>query len=310
MTTPLSRGPGHDVLLESPDVTLARWSLGLTLYLDEPFVWASEGAAALLARYLEVAPVDRLAWYTTSMLPDWHRFTPRTTEGLLRSLSVPWSEVRVRHLFTFRLVDDLGAPEVGFFYKEIDEARGRRGFLQLLLPPSHDPGDLLQLAQEISERWPVLSGVGGYMATWNEWLKSTAFWSLFRWSKRFLGLDIQDPDPMSWHVAEGLPGSNWLTLVGDKLAQKLELDVPALRQRTWTQPIRVHALRRATLVQAGSAPTLGDLNALRYPAAYAEAARALEPCFVKEPPEYWGGFFEEKRTRLWLRRLVDPEALR
>lgn len=310
MKIPESRGPGHDVLLGSPDVSLTRCALGLTLFLDEPYTWASQGAAEVLERYLQVAPVDQLTRYTTSMLSDWQRFTPRTAELLLRSVSVPWSEVRVRHLFTFRLVDDVWAPGLGVLYKEMDEARGRRGFLQLLLPLRHDPKVLLQLATEIADRWPVLCGVGGYVGTWNEWLKPTAFWSLYRWSQRFLGMDLQDPDPMSWCVEEGLPGSNWLTLVGNRLAQKLKLDVDALRQREWKEGVRVQALRRATLIQAGEVPTLGDVNMLRYPAAYSEAARALAPFFVKEPPEYWGGFYEAKKTKLWMRRFVDPEALR
>lgn len=310
MRTQESRGPGLTVLADSPQVSLARCALGLTLYLDEPFTWASEAAVAVLEHYLRVAPTDRLQWYTTSMLSDWHRFTPRSAESVLRALPVPWAEERVRHLFTFRLVDELGAPSLGFFYKEMDEARGRRGFLQLLLPEDHEPSELLGLAAEVGKRWPVLCGVGGYVGTWNEWLKSSAFWSLYRFSKRFLGMDIQDPDPMSWAVAQGLPGSNWLTLVGEGLAQRLELDVAALQAQRWRAEVKVHALRRATLIQAGAAPTLGDVNSLRYPAAYAEVARALEPYFVKEPPEYWGGFYEEKKTAAWLRRLVFPEDLR
>ncbi|HEX8699674.1 MAG TPA: type VI immunity family protein [Myxococcaceae bacterium] len=305
-----SSGPGLNVLADNPDVSLSRCALGLTLYLDEPFVWASEAAAAVLERYLQVAPVERLSWYTTSMLPEWHRFTPKVAENVLRSLPVPWAEVRVRHLFTFRLVDDLGAPGLGLIYRELDEARGRRGFLQLLLPEQHDPADLLRLALEIGEKWPVLSGVGGYVGTWNEWAKSSAFWCLYRWSKRFLGLDIQDPDALSWYAAQGLPGSNWLTLVGAGLAKQLELELPALQARQWKQGVRVHALRNATVLQAGAAPTLGDLNALGYPAAYAEVARELEPHFVKEPTEYWGGFQAEQKTRQWMRRLVHPEALR
>ncbi|MDY7231162.1 type VI immunity family protein [Hyalangium rubrum] len=305
-----SRGPGVDVLADSPEVSVTRCALGLTLYLDEPFVWASEGARALLECYLQLAPREALSWYTTSTLDAWHRFTPEAAESILESLPVPWSEERVRHLFTFRLADELGAPGLGFLYKEMDAARGRRGFLQLLLPERHDPKDLLRLANEIGERWPVLCGVGGYMGTWNEWLKPTAFWSLLRWSKRFLGLDIQDPDPMCWFAADGLPGSNWLTLVGDGLAERIGLDVPALQAQRWTEGTRVHALRRATLIQAGAAPTLGDVNALSYPAAYAEVARVLEPYFVKEAPEYWGGFHEEKKTAQWLRRLVYPEDLR
>ncbi|AGC48156.1 hypothetical protein MYSTI_06883 [Myxococcus stipitatus DSM 14675] len=307
MTKP--RGPGVDVLEDNPAATVTRCALGLTLYLDEPLVWAGEGAVALLNRYLKLAPVERLAWYTTSTLSEWRRFTPRVAEDVLRSLAVPWSEVRVRHLFTFRLVDDLGAPGLGFIYKEMESSRGRKGFLQILLPEEHDPAQLLQVAKEIGERWPVLCGVGGYVGTWNEWVKSTAFWSLYRSSHRYLGLDIQDPDSMAWSVSEGLPGCNWLTLVGARLAQTLELDVPALQSHPWRKGVQVHALRGATLIQAGEAPTLGDVNALEYPSAYAEAARVLEPYFVKAPTEYWGGFQEEQKTRPWLHRLAHVEEL-
>ena len=41
-----------------------------------------------------------------------------------------------------------------------------------------------------------------------------AFNRHYFWSKRYTGVDAVDPEPMAWRVARGLPGSNWLTLLG------------------------------------------------------------------------------------------------
>src|SRR4029450_13847279 len=98
---------------------------------------------------------------------------------------------------------------------------------------------------------------------------------------RYLGLDAQDPLAMSWLAPTGLPGTGGLTLIGAPLGGALGMDDAALKRRDWHEDVRVHALAKGLLVQAGRAPTLGDVNRLTLPFAYAEVARALAPHFVE-----------------------------
>jgi hypothetical protein len=153
----------------------------------------------------------------------------------------------------------------------------------------------------------VYSLVGGYTARWNVLYPKLAFNQFYVWAQRYLGLDIQDAEELAPHAPRGLPGSNWLTYVGEPLAKQLEFDLAPLRRSAWKPPVELLPVRSGLLLRAGAGPTMGDLNRFAYPESYAEVARKLEPLFVKEPPEFWGAFADEKRTGAWLRRLVGAE---
>jgi hypothetical protein len=276
------------------------------MYLDEPLVWAREAAAAVLSGFLARVPDGGIAWYTTSLLSDWHPVGRESAERLGEGLA-QWQLTRPRHLLSFRVVDDTGAPSVAFSYREVDRDRSdRSGFLQLVLPFDHDPNDLRDLALEIGESWPVLFGIGGHLATWNDHEKPTAFWHSYEWCRRYLGLDVQDPDATSRRLMTGVPGTSWLTFIGDGLADALGIDLGALTEHRWTTPVAASKLSRGALLRAGESPELGDRNRLAYPKSYAEVARRLAPHFLADPPEYFGGFIEHRATRKWMRRFVEP----
>jgi hypothetical protein len=299
--------PEPVALADAPEITVARPALGLTLYLADPVFWANEGVGALFEAFLASAAADRLAWYTTSQIPDWHAIAGDRLEEIRRALG-HWHG-RPRNLLQVKVVDETEAPALGFVYREVDERVAHRAStLELILPPETDPERLVALAAEAARRGPLLSGVGGFVASWNPHEKPTAFWEIHAWCKRWLGLDVQDADAMAWHAFDGLPGSGWLTLVGNVAADRARVDLAALRAGPWPHGVEPRSLPHGLLLRAGSAPTLGDLNRGEFPFAYAEVARRLAPAFVKEPTPFWGGFLEHGDTLAWLRRLVEPEG--
>lgn len=299
--------PQPVVLEDSPEISVARPALGLTLYLAEPGRWANEQAGAVFDAFLGRAPPGALAWYTTSEIPDWHAVAGDRLEEIRRGWR-DWMGT-ARNLLQVKVVDDTGAPSVGFVYREVDERVTRRtATLELVLPAESDPAGLVALAAEAARRGPLLSGVGGFTATWNPHEKPTAFWEIHDWCKRFVGLDVQDADAMAWDAFDGLPGSGWLTLVGNVAADRLRLDLASLAAGPWQHGVVATPLPHGLLLQAGPAPVLGDLNRGEFPWAYAEVARRLAPAFVKEPTPFWGGFRDHGDTLAWLRRLVEPEG--
>ncbi|WP_224244450.1 type VI immunity family protein [Hyalangium gracile] len=307
MSEPVSE-PYIDTMIDvEEDEPIIRVALGLTAYLAEPEFWAQEGAQRALDLLLGSSVADQLGYYTTSVMTEWEDLEEGTLRELRKGLS---SRVlvqdRPRHLMSFRLADEPNCPEVGFSYTEIDPRRAERSaVLELTLPQEHPPEELLSLAIELGKLGPVHSLVGGYVGRWNVLHQGDAFNLFYRWAERYLGLDIQEPEEMATYTPEWLPGSNWLTLVSHRLAQTREFDVSTLRRDSWTQPVEVSVVGKGVLLQAGARPTMGDLNRLAYPEAYAEVARRLDPLFVEEPPEYWGLFTEKGKTRAWLRRLVE-----
>jgi hypothetical protein len=301
------------VLADEPYVSVARIALGLTIYIDDPLRWAHEGARAVLAAFLERVPARDLRLFITSVQPEFRMVTGGEMAKLMHDMVLPAHRTDVRHLLWLRIVDDPGAPELAFSYREIDSTRqGRCGFVEMTFPLGYDPESLAALAAQIGEQWPHLCGIGGYVASINGRELATGLDAAYPWTRRLLGLDIQDPETMAWHVPRGLPGSSWLTMIGRQHAEALEIDLDALAKRAWRGEVKVRPLARGVLVRAGEAPSLGDLNRLTYPWEYAEVARALSPHFVAEPPPFLGPRWREEpdRTARWMRRLVDPEGWR
>ncbi|HZN95602.1 MAG TPA: type VI immunity family protein [Myxococcales bacterium] len=293
------------VLASAPRVTVARAELGLTLYLTDLRAWAAGGAARALEVFLRHAPRDWLIAYTTSQLPDWRPASEETHQRLLEHLSTPFLSQGPRHLLSFALVDDMGTPSAGFVYREVDPARAARsGVLELTLPQETSPGVLLQLAREVAECGPFFSGVGGYVTRWNPAHRHLAFDRIHEWCQRYWGLDVQDSDAMSWLAPHGLPGSNWLTLVGWPLLDLLGKSAPELKEGE-QDAVTVSALSHGFLVRAGEEATVGDLNRTEVPVAYLAAARRLASGFVAEPPPFGGAFARNQDAGRWFRRMVD-----
>ncbi|MFL5393906.1 MAG: hypothetical protein ACJ79G_13800, partial [Myxococcales bacterium] len=250
--------PPAKVLTVAPHIPVARVALGLTLYLAEPVIWARERAAAFFDAFRARAFRGASGWYTTSQLADWFRLDGNRLDEISRGLSRFLG--RPRNLLQVRVVDHTGAPALSFNYREIDPRLTQRAAtLEVAIPPDSDPALLLDLAAEAATLGPLLCGVGGFVASWNPHEKPTAFWEIHAWCKRYLGLDVQDADAMAFCVLEGLPGSNWLTLVGPALADRLKLDLRALEAGPWGAGIEPRMLPHALLLRAGDAPTLGDL---------------------------------------------------
>jgi hypothetical protein len=301
----------YAVLEEQPEVSVARVTLGLTVYLDQPLVWARAGAGQALHAFLGRVGATSVPWLSTSASDEWLTLDERRLAEAERRLC-DWTLVRPRHHFAFRLVDDPGAPAMGFSYHEVDPTlEARAACLQLFLPPYSDPNELLQLALGLGQALPFASGVGGYLASWNELWPAAAFGEIWSWVRRYAGIDVQDPDAMGWEAAAALPGVNWLTLIGAELAARRGIDVAALGHALAPHDGALAALGHGTLIRAGRAPTLGDHNRLAWPDAYATVAAALRPHFVELPPAFPGAFADDPRddrTRRWFRRLLEPEA--
>lgn len=289
--------------------TAARVELGLTLYLDDPGVWAREGAPRLLESFVSYARPEALAWFATSTSGEWRRVGgPEGLRDVLTAFAAQGQRLstHLRHGFYFQLADDAGAPSTGFYYREIDPARTDRvSVIELTLPVETDPGLLFQLAMEASALGPFFAGVGGYAVRASWQTRREAMSWVYRWCGRWWGVDIQDPDEMAWHVREGLPGSNWLTLVGAPLIEARGISSQTFEG--FSPEIGVIPRPHGRLIRAGDAPTEGDLNRFELPEAYAQVARRLAPWFVEEPPELWGLFGGRQQTRAWMRRLVEPE---
>jgi hypothetical protein len=288
--------------------TVAQATLGLTVYLANGVAWAREGALAALNVFLRHAPEERLRWYSVSTGDQWNPLRSQTFSTLAEALPLPWHRTSPRHLFQLRVVDETSTPTTAFIYRELDEDRAPcAGYIQCVLPFEHPVDDFVTMILGVLGCGLWWSGLAGYLATWSVAEKPTSFTTLRRWCRRYHGLDVQDPDAMMLRVTEGLPGTNWLTAIGKPFMARRELVPEVTLAPAWDEAIEVAALPQGMLVRAGDLPTLGDLNTLDRPVAYAEVAQRLEPYVLASPPDFPWWSVEEKETRRWFHRLARPE---
>ncbi len=292
---------------DHPDVTIARVELGLTLYLDPRGPWHHEGAARVLSSFLAVVPPTLLSWYSTSRTGGWKKLDTSAMTELARMLLASWTDGRARHLFEFSVTDDVEAPSCGFRYREIDPARAERAaVIEITLPQEFDAGYLLPIARAALGAGPLWSGIGGYAVRLGERFRADAFDVAWAWAQRYRGIDIQDTERMAWRAPEGLPGVNWITILGSSLAKVRGVDVGGALRHSWVDPfIASEATDANLLIVAGEAPTVGDANRFEAPSAYAEVAHALRPLLVERPPDFLGCFRDREESRRWFYRLCS-----
>ena len=289
-------------------MTTARTALGLTLYLDEPLRWSHSHAGDLFGSFLALVGPERLRFWTNEAMSTWKRVDRDFLAHASSSISTGGMSRYIRHQYGIQIANDPGAPSLAFRYKELDPARGpRASYLQIVLPLDHDPNDLVQLALEVANAYPVRFAAGGFVGTWNPQARTTAWTRLYGWSRRYLGLDLAYPERWSWHLAKGLPCPSWITLLGRRHMDALGIDGAALLGRAWRQDVTAFPLPEAIVLRAGEQPSLGDRNCIHYPAAIAEVACALDPWMLVEPPPFPGRFTEEEATDAWLHRFAFPE---
>lgn len=290
-------------------VCVARCVLGLTLYTRHRAPGDARGVAALLRAFLDVAPIGGGMLFRTSLTPAWGRLSAREHEALVARVADEAFGATVRHLFSVHLADAADAPGVFFHYREVDEGRGvGAGYVQLGLPLETPAAALFQLAMEAAHNVPLWCGTGGYLGSAHPVEVCSAYAGLWDWSRRYLGLDVQDAERGRHHAAAGLAGVNWLTLVGRDLLEAVGADRAALAEAVGAAGADWIDAPGATLVRAGAEPTLGDANLMQYPERYGRAAAALAPLAPKDPPRWYGGFWEDDGAARWSRRFTEPEG--
>ncbi len=288
-----------------PSTTIARVELSLTLYLADPAHWARTGAARLLRSFLALVPTGFLTLFRTSLTPRWLSLDSSREQELADLLSLPWAEGAPRHLFRMEVVDDPHCASCGFTYTEIDPARSECApVIELTLPQEFDPGHLLPLARAALEAGPLGSGIGGYAVRMNQAYLADAFDLGWAWSRRFVGLDIQFPEQMAWRATRGLPGTNWLTLLGRPVAEAAGFELQRAEEHPWVDPfVRVERADDNLLIVAGEAPTTGDRHFFDEAGAYREVAETTR-ALLAPAPDFLGRFRDERGSEAWFRRLT------
>ena len=192
-----------------------------------------------------------------------------------------------------------------FYFSE-----GGDGCLRMIVPFEFmldNPKGYVELAVQMCKRLHFETGQAGFSLHLHYDYGSNGS-HIRKLSHRFLGLDIGKPSSWSDALIHGIKTVNWLTLVGDRLLEKIG-GRDGLREKLLTD-IPVHDLDHGVIIQAGPKPTLGDVNAGDDISYYRRVSRVLEP--IRVPPEALRRFSVvggRNNTRRWMARFDNNPKL-
>ena len=215
----------------------------------------------------------------------------------------------------YNLILETGAKSGSFTDRavQINVMQGGNGYARLILPVEFitelGADTYVDLVKRMATTLQWSSGMAGLGINQN-WrnVHSDKFYEL---SQRFMGIDLTSPNLLGKHVPHAfqedtprIAGINWLTLLDKKFVKRLG-GATHLR-KTFSKEIIVHDLTGGVLIQAGSMPVTGDLEAGETLPLYHEVGQVLKGLIAKS-----GEFYSivlvvsEEYTAKWMHRFDD-----
>jgi hypothetical protein len=183
---------------------------------------------------------------------------------------------------------------------------GKASFYRFEFDWQLPPERLVEFARAVLEIVKCVSGYGGYIFQGQPRgpYGRSSFDAVYRWAWRYWGVDVQDLDVTVSHMLDGYKCPSWLTIIGERLAQRN----PAAVRTAEGAALKAIPTPGGVILQAGPVPILGDRNRLEPLDAYEAIARALEPLQVTQHAKFGGSLWTDARTMAWLRRFTDPRG--
>lgn len=186
------------------------------------------------------------------------------------------------------------------------------GAVSLWLPSEEveqSPELTVQLVAELASQFPFASGHAGYSLSYDSRgeYEVMAQERTYVLSQRHPGLDVPSVGETCYAIHAGFKRVNWLTLLGDALAERFGGE-NGLRAQ-FGDAISMRQLETGVLIQAGPSPAIGDVNRRETLPLYHEVGRVLASARAKEHP----GFLyppdeliaDDAKTNKWLAEFDD-----
>jgi hypothetical protein len=280
-------------------------SLAVTLYFKPPPSAIVEGLLSCYGDYLELCEPD-LRWFAIEPTGRYRKANAkalripfqRVPEDVDHGKRVSWAAFSGDHYWH-------AAPFqfYAFVEKPNDESLS---WVRAAFPVEMFSSDLdrfVDLVKAFAARVPFFFGYAGLSFGQSTEIvicqRNEVY--LLPVAMRFTGVEVEGEIATSLCCKEAIKGVNWLTLLSAPFVKKLG-GKEALRSGL-SDGIDLHDVRTGLMIQAGSAPGLGDINAEERLPLYREVHRALSPVRVVD---HWPfHVFAEDATRRWMRRFDD-----
>ena len=185
-------------------------------------------------------------------------------------------------------------------------ARRRASMMRVLLPDDTPASELAALATWSIDNMPLWWGTAGWMfETQPDLHPQTIGDETAALAKRYWSVQILDPATLQQDALRGLPGVNWLTLVGTAFAAEHACELAVLAEQASGSVFLRRGVNGLALA-AGPRPLLGDINIAEDFSGYVALGRLLAPLLLKAPTPL-GGFLADQDVLLaWIERFSAP----
>jgi hypothetical protein len=287
----------------------------ITVYVRHSFHDVRQGVMNFYQESMKaIGPA--VGWYYTETMGRAKKVTPKVLDMVPFWFS-PGTKVRSIYQMTLRSgthADEITPVRFQLFAsdtkpgeKPTDDRSSDTGILRLTLPPeaADDPERMITLTKALVRSLPFVSGHAGYGLVWEEKdLDPDVLNRIRAWARRYAGLDVFGFLSVENLVVTGIKSVNWLTLINDDAVAKLG-GLAALKRKL-KAPVVVHSIPGGVIIQAGPAPSRGDVNKGETLPVYRQVARVLAPVREQpDPDEIYPFVGNENATVDWLARFEE-----
>jgi hypothetical protein len=190
-------------------------------------------------------------------------------------------------------------------YRPVSEA-GKASFFRVEFDWQFDAAELLRFATDILSHIECVSGYGGYVlqGRFRGPNGNAAYDQAYAWARRYWAVQVYNLDVAVDHALDGYFSPNWLTIIGDRLAQRS----PEALRAAEAAAYRAFTTPGGVILQAAPVPTLGDRHRRETLDGYEHIAKALMPIQVPHHGPFGGTRWTEDATLAWVRRFTDPSG--
>jgi hypothetical protein len=187
----------------------------------------------------------------------------------------------------------------------------RASEIRVRFPKDITPAQIVRFAEWAIQNLPLWWGTAGLVFEHLSGPRLIAYKRIAALAKRHWGIQILDRSTLQWDALEGMPGINWLTLVGNEFAKSAGMDVNRIMSEAAglvSESVYHRKGAQGVVLAAGAQPIKGDINNGEDLIAYVRVAALLEPLLLAQHTSLVGPFSMPDVLTAWLSRFSNPRS--
>lgn len=279
-------------------------SLAVSLYFKPPRAPAAEGVLECYREYLELCE-PHLRWYAGEN-GTYRKADPKVLRIPFRR--VPEAIEHEKLWAWVAMAGDNHQDAAAYQFRAMLSEDDALSYFRAAFPVAmfaDDFGRFEALVERFAKRVPFFFGSAGFSFSTSLEIARRQMneQCLVPAAMRFSGVEVEAHVGTCLCCKESIKGVSWLTLISSALAERLG-GKPTLRAGLG-EAIEIHDLPAGLMIQAGSAPGLGDVNAGERLPLYREVHRVLTPIRNLGHWPLGDRAFWQDETRRWMSRFDD-----